>query len=401
MTVLSRTIGFFMTLAIAVISYGGVLAQRAAPAPLSPITLQQLASPAGKNSSIPQLMVTKDRVAMSWIETGSRPTLRFSERTATGWTPAQSVVSTDGLIVNSADVPSVRFLSDGTLVAHWTEENGPDPEASTLQLSWSKDRGKTWTAPITPHADTSQTQHGFASLFETPSGFGALWIDGRTVDAEQMDLRARTYDQGGKGGAETIVDTRVCECCSTAVASTTNGAIAAFRNRGASEVRDIYVTRLVAGKWTPASAVHADGWSIDACPVNGPAISAAGTDVAVAWFTVQKGQGHSYVAFSRDEGRTFGGPIRIDDATSTGRVEIGLLPDGSAVASWVEFANNVSSFRVRRIGRGGERSAPLSVTTGVGSQHPRLAQAGTELTLAWTENSQGTTTVKTARASLK
>jgi hypothetical protein len=305
------------------------------------------------------------------------------------------------LIVNSADVPSVRFLSDGTLVAHWTEENGPDPEASTLQLSWSKDRGKTWTAPITPHADTSQTQHGFASLFETPSGFGALWIDGRTVDAEQMDLRARTYDQGGKGGAETIVDTRVCECCSTAVASTTNGAIAAFRNRGASEVRDIYVTRLVAGKWTPASAVHADGWSIDACPVNGPAISAAGTDVAVAWFTVQKGQGHSYVAFSRDEGRTFGGPIRIDDATSTGRVEIGLLPDGSAVASWVEFANNVSSFRVRRIGRGGERSAPLSVTTGVGSQHPRLAQAGTELTLAWTENSQGTTTVKTARASLK
>ena len=45
--------------------------------------------------------------------------------------------------MNSADVPSVRAMPDGTLAAHWMEENGPDPEAYDLRLAWSTD-GRTW-----------------------------------------------------------------------------------------------------------------------------------------------------------------------------------------------------------------------------------------------------------------
>ena len=92
-----------------------------------------------------------------------------------------------------------------------------------------------------------------------------------------------------------------------------------------------------------------------ACPVNGPALSASGRRVAIAWFTMQQEQGHAFVAFSDDAGRTFGKPVRVDDEMSLGRVDVELLPDGSAAASWIEYSAEAksTSFRVRRIERSG------------------------------------------------
>jgi hypothetical protein len=328
--------------------------------------------------------------------------LKFSQRTPTGWSPVQTVVSNTRLIVNAADVPSVRSVSENALLAHWTEENGPDPEASTLMISWSKDGGRTWTPPVSPHADKSETQHGFASVFGTAAnGFGVLWLDGRTTDTAEMALRSRLYKADGTPGAEMVVDSRVCECCPTATATTADGVVAVFRDRGQDEVRDIYLSRLSGSSWSPPVVVHKDGWKIEACPVNGPSVSAAGNQVAVAWFTVQNTQGHAWAAFSRDGGRTFGAPIRLDDQTSLGRVEISVQPDGSAAASWIEVASNVSQFRVRRIDRSGRPSPAVTIAMGTGTHHPRMALADGEMTLAWTENSRGSTRVHTARAALR
>ena len=71
----------------------------------------------------------------------------------------------------------------------------------------------------------------------------------------------------------------------TAVAMTARGPLLAYRDRGDDEVRDIAVTRLENGGWTAPKPVHADGWKIDACPVAGPALAAAGDTVAVAWYS--------------------------------------------------------------------------------------------------------------------
>ena len=140
---------------------------------------------------------------------------------------------------------------------------------------------------------------------------------------------------------------------------------------------------------------------IEACPVNGPAISASGSDVAVAWFTAPDDQGRAFAAFSKDGGVTFGTPVRLDDASSLGRVQVTILPDGSAAAGWIEFVQKASQFRARRIDRNGGRPAPVTIAAGTGSQQPRLAQVGGELLLAWTENSQGVNRVRTAKATLK
>ena len=215
-----------------------------------------------------------------------------------------------------------------------------------------------------------------------------------------MGLWTATFDRDGAQTSETAIDTRVCECCQTSAAETTNGIIVAYRDRSDDEVRDIRVVRVVDGKWSAPTLVHADGWTIHGCPVNGPAIAAQGSQVAVAWFTAAAGEGWTFVAYSSDGGRTFDAPIRVDDGQSRGQVDVAMLPDGTAAVSWVELTSTGSEFRVRRVKPDGGRSPALSVAGVTGGHYPRLARTSDELRFAWTEADRGYTHVRTARVSL-
>jgi len=389
---------------------GLVLATAQSPAPAQgrpALTVEPLSSPAGADSSEPHLTAQGDRVILSWLEVGEeRSTLKFAERTASGWSAPRSVHSSDDFYINAYDVPSVRALTDGTLAAHWTEKNGPNPEASTVRLSWSRDQGRTWSAPMSPHHDGTQTQHGFVSLFQAPgTGLGVIWLDGRSTNPENatgdMALRASVHAPDGKQLRETLVDARVCECCSTSAAATSEGVIVAYRDRSAGEVRDIYVTRLTGSAWSAPTLVHQDGWQINGCPLNGPSVSARGRDVAVAWFTAQNNQGQAFVAFSRDAGRTFGPAARVDDGRSLGRLGVQLLADGSAAVSWIELADGRAQLRVRTVTPNGVRSPAVAVSEDPDTRSPRLAGNGRELLFAWTEADENDIShVRTARASL-
>ncbi len=319
---------------------------------------------------------------------------------------------------------------------------GSGTYAYDVKLAFSKDGGRTWTPAVSPHTDGTQTEHGFASLFQAPgkgNGLGLVWLDGREMKSGShgtgtgtgasgngggstaaaaaaaghgegergaMTVRAAIFGADGVQRSETLVDARVCECCPTTAAVTSEGVIAAFRNRAEGEIRDIYVSRLDGGtgKWSEPAAVHHDNWMMPACPVNGPSLSASGRRVAIAWFTMQEDQGHAFVAFSDDAGRTFGKPMRLDDELSLGRVDVELLADGSAVASWIEYstADNSTSFRIRRIERSGTLSPPITVTaigSGRTSGYPRMARAGSELLFAWTDTTAAPR-LATARARL-
>jgi hypothetical protein len=393
------------------------LATARAPSPSAadadwPLTIQPVTSPAGDSSSAPQLTTQGDQAIVSWLERAVPRTLfKFSERTPSGWSTPGTVTSGNDLVVNAADVPSVRALGDGTLAAAWMVANSPDPEAYDLRLAFSRDRGATWTKPVSPHHDRTETQHGFATLFQAPgAGLGLVWLDGRATNpklarpSDNMSLRAAVFSRSGQQMSETLIDARVCDCCPTSIGVTSEGPVVAFRNRSDKEVRDISVSRLAAGRWTTPATVHADNWRIEACPVNGPAISARNRDVAVAWFVALNDEGKAYVAFSRDAGRTFGAPVRVDDEAAIGHVDVELLKDGSAAVSWIEFAKERSQFKVRRIEPGGARSSAVTIA-GAGEArvagHPRLALAGNELLFAWTETAGGASHLRTARAAVR
>lgn len=375
-----------------------------------------VANPSRPGAAQPQLTVSARGVLLSWIErNGDRAELKFAERAGTRWSEPLVAAAGDDFFVNWADVPSVLRLSTGTLVAHWLQKNGPGTYAYDVRLAHSADDGRTWSPSFTPHRDGTQTEHGFASLFELPGGgAGVIWLDGRAMAGDAghghgsgaMSLRFAAYDRRWKPAAEGAIDTRVCECCPTAAAVTSDGVVAAFRNRSDAEVRDIYVARLAGGRWTEGQPVHDDGWKVPACPVNGPALSAAGRRVAVAWFTLREGQGRSFLAFSSDAGRTFGPPVALDDESSLGRVDVQLLPDGSAIGIWLEASSARADLRGRRIGPGGRRSPSFSIAgleANRSTGYPRVALGGDELVFAWTETSPATggSGVRTAVARLQ
>ncbi len=363
-----------------------------------PITVDSLEVPSTAKSAQPQLTTSNRGVILSWLEhQGSTVTLKFAERTAAGWSPARAVASGDSWFVSWADVPSVLRMSNGTLVAHWYTNTDVLLEAYDLWLAYSRDDGATWSPPFMPHDDGTTTQHGFATLFELPGEhLGLVWLDGRAMELDRsgdgpMSLRYAAYDTGWTRIADMPVDDRVCECCPTAAVVTPEGVTTVFRDRSLREIRDIHVSRLENGAWSQSRPVHVDNWRVPACPVNGPALGAAGRQLAVAWFTAREDQPRTFAAFSGDAGRTWGDPIRLDAEASRGQVAIAMLDDGSAAASWVEFASQRSALHVRRIEASGRASDAVDVTGGTGnvSGIPRMARHGQELVFAWTEGSEG------------
>jgi hypothetical protein len=377
------------------------------------LAIESLASPAAAGSAQPQLSVSSRGVLLSWIERdGPSATLKFAEHRGAAWSAPQVVAAGTDWFVNWADVPSVVRLADGTLYGHWLQKSGPGTYAYDVRLSRSSDDGRTWSRAETPHHDGTQTEHGFASLFQMPgAGLGLIWLDGRAMKAGAHDshesggamtVRSATFDRSGRQLTEAPVDLRVCECCPTAAAVTADGPIVAYRDRSGDEIRDIYVSRLIAGRWTTPRAVHADNWRIAACPVNGPALSAIERTVATAWFTANGDDGRAFVAFSTDAGATFGAPVRLDDVSALGRVDVELLGDGTALATWIEFADGAAQFKARRISPNGQRSPAFAISAlnaGRTSGYPRMARAGRELIFAWTETG-ATPRVMTAVAAL-
>lgn len=368
------------------------------------LRIEPAVSPAAAGSGQPQLSVSSRGVLLSWIERqGPTATLKFSEYGPAGWTAARSVATGDNWFVNWADVPSVLRLPNSTIVGHWLEKSGPGTYAYDVRLAYSTDNGRSFSKSFLPHHDGTKTEHGFASLLALGRDFGLVWLDGREMHGDAhststpatggaMTLRYAAFGPSWKQTAELLVDDRVCECCPTTAAVTADGPIVAYRNRSDQEIRDIYVSRLENGKWTAGQPVANDNWHITGCPVNGPMLAARGRDVVLAWFTGKENQNRSFVAFSRDAGRTFGVPIRVDDEGTLGRVDAELLDDGSALISWIESANRVTQFRVRRIEPSGTRSSSVAVATVSNdrtSGYPRITRSGNQLVMAWVENQPG------------
>ncbi|HYG81994.1 MAG TPA: sialidase family protein [Pyrinomonadaceae bacterium] len=370
------------------------------------LTIRENDSPAGTDSREPELHTTADgrRVLLSWVEKvgGKRYALRFAARDAGGWSEVRTVAEGENWFINWADFPSVIELSDGSLAAHWLVKSGPGAYAYDVNISRSSDGGKTWGKPIVPHTDGTKTEHGFVSLMPLPDGrLGVSWVDGRALhgmkEAEgehegplpvSMALRYAAIDAAGKLSDEAVLDERICECCQTSAALTSEGPIIVYRDRSETEVRDNYFVRREGEKWSAPRAVGTDSWEINGCPVNGPSVSAGDRRVAAAWFTGQGDDPRVHVAFSADAGATFGTPARVDDGDVMGRVDVVLLADGSALVCWMSGNEEGGANKVRRVTPDGSLG-PVAVIArsdvSRASGFPRMARAGDTVHFAWTQ----------------
>lgn len=180
------------------------------------------------------------------------------------------------------------------------------------------------------------------------------------------------------------------------------GVAVVYRDRDAGEIRDISVMRLAADGWRKPVRVHNDNWNIAGCPVNGPAISSQGTNVAVAWFTAANDTARVRLAFSSDTATTFGAPLEINEGFPDGKVGVVLTSDTDAVVSWIERKGTMATLRVRSVNRNGTRSPATDVANlGEGKRAggaPKLIHAGDEVLLAWTDATTGRVTTATVKS---
>lgn len=368
------------------------------------LAIQSASSPtADGDSREPELNATHDgRIILSWVERigDKRYALRAAIRDSKGWSEASTIAEGENWFVNWADFPSAIALRDGALAAHWLVKSGKSTYAYNVNIARSNDGGNMWSARIVPHRDNTQTEHGFVSLISLADGrLGAVWLDGRNMKnmketdehapaPESMTLRYAAIDAHGNLSDEAELDNRVCECCQTSAAVTSDGPVAVYRDRSPTEVRDIYIVRQANGAWSTPRPIHADNWQINGCPVNGPSVAANGRSVVVAWFTSVGDTPQVKVAFSNDAGASFNKPIQVDDGKNVGRVDALLLPDGSALVCWLSGNVEGGAIKVRRVqpdGTIGPPSVIANTDISRSSGFPRMAQLGDEVHFAWTE----------------
>ncbi|MCK0109659.1 hypothetical protein MWU58_10165 [Flavobacteriaceae bacterium S0825] len=361
-------------------------------------------APIGLNGSESSLHKADDgSIYISWIETGendSSELLLSKLNNDNTWSESQTIATGDNWFLNWADFPSVVSFGNN-LAAHYLEKSASDTYAYDVKLTISNDDGNSWRAAITPHTDSTNTEHGFVSKVALDdNSFLSIWLDGRQMAyaeqdstiAKQMTLRGAIFDSQGNVKNEYLLDDRVCDCCQTDVAMTEEGPIVIYRDRSDTEIRDVYYVKLVDGLWTEPKAIYNDNWEIKGCPVNGPAISTKANSVAIAWFTVANNLPSVKVVFSNNNGETFNEPIEIGDVTPLGRVDVEMLEDNSALVSWMDTVEGRTSIQLQRVAKNGKLSNIITLAESSESRSsgfPRMVVKDNLAYITWTKVNEG------------
>jgi len=363
--------------------------------------VMMLTSPTSDSCAEPYLFTDKnENVYLSWIEKrGKESTLKFSALANDKWSDPITIASGKNWFVNWADYPVIASDSNN-FFAHFLEKSDTAKFTYDVKLISSNDSGRTWSHAVTLHDDNKKAEHGFVSILPYNEQFFVCWLDGRKTASEEshgdhdghhgeMTLRAALVDKKGNKINEWELDGRVCDCCQTSAAITSDGPVVVYRDRSDNEVRDMSIVRYANGEWSTPETIHADNWQIKACPVNGPRADAINNNLAIAWFSMTDKKGQVNVIFSNDGGVTFKEPIRIDEGKPIGRVDIVMLDSVTAAVSWMEG----SSIKAVKVYSDGKKDSPILIASSSearSSGFPQMAKSGNTLIFAWTDDKEKT-----------
>lgn len=368
--------------------------------------LRPVDAPPGSGSLAPRLATLEDGGAvLTWLEPeNDGHAFRYAVFDGQGFGDARTIASGKDWFANWADTPGLFVLPNGDWLAHWLVKSGPATYAYDVVMARSDDRGTNWSAPKVPHRDGTQTEHGFVSYFAwDDETAGLVWLDGRETASESgadedhsghhghagdMTLRTARVGPGTGVSDKQMLDDRVCDCCQTASVMTDEGPLVIYRGRSDDEIRDIWKVRHDGELWSAPELLHADGWQIGGCPVNGPDLIASGRDVVAAWFTMPDNEPRVRIVVSRDAGRTFSEPLELGVDRALGRVALEWMYDGFVLA-WLDEAEAGSALMLTGFDLAGEQRFSRELVTmdaGRISGFPVLSRiADDRLLLAWTE----------------
>jgi hypothetical protein len=315
----------------------------------------------------------------------------------------------------------------------WTSKG---KAGTRLFTATSTNSGKTFGSPaVVPGADAPGNRGWESIAVDSRGRVAAIWLDHRDMAHTGADAGAHgEHQHGAEGtaspsGAATIdgaaraqasqlmfatigdaapahgVARGVCYCCKTALISGQGDAIyAAWRHVYPGNRRDIAfaVSRNGGRTFTEPVRVSDDGWQIDGCPENGPAMAVDSAQrVHVIWPTlVRDASGSSLRLFhaSTSDGRTFTQRTAVPVSGAAYHPRLVTAADGSLVAAWDEVVNGA---RRTRLARGRPESSgrvtftPLDFSTP--AMYPALTATPDGVVLAWSAGATGGSRISVVR----
>jgi len=384
---------------------------------------------AAANSAQPSIVSdNEDGFILTWQQrSDSGASLHFAQLDGDGQVQHRGVVARSTTehpwFVNWADFPSLAVLDNGDWVTFWLQKRSPATYAYDVHLTRSTDRGRSWSEPLIVHRDATASEHGFVSL--VPAGEDrvlAIWLDGRNMAADAtghghgdapgaaaMTLRSAIVDRAENISDEAEIDARTCDCCSTDAARMGDETLLIYRDRSVDEIRDMqFSVRGRMSAWSQPRLVHADGWKIAGCPVNGPALAVNGRRALAVWTTMH-GEALS-VRAAIGGMRGFGPMIELEhgartlgrvDAASWGRsrflvswVGADLMPEGNMMQSPETEVTTLRLDVLDHRAKIAERAVLATFPKGSNPGTPRIATSGKNAIAVWTESDQGVTAIR-------
>jgi hypothetical protein len=293
------------------------------------------------------------------------------------------------------------------VVVLWTARG----EKTSIKMARSPNGGRLFEEPIELQSPDAAGDRGWPAMTLDDKGTAhAIWLDHRGMAGEKHDHNAprdpvasaqksALYYANG-AGSERELAKGVCYCCKTSLIAGREGTLfAAWRHVYPGSMRDIaFAASRDGGKtFSAPMPISKDGWAIDACPDDGPAMTMdASETVHIVWPTVvdatsNEPRGVLFYTSTRDGGRTFAPrtPIPTLGSAKASHPQIVRDPAGRLFVAWDEMVGGKHVAAVREIKPGAAGAAvtfgPIAkLTADAPGLYPVLAAVSDSLIAAWT-----------------
>ena len=297
----------------------------------------------------PQLAAGGGAVYLTFAAADAISVARSTDAGATFTTPV-ILPSAGKLALGRHRGPRVAATRDAVIVAAIAGARGGGADGDVV-LYRSVDRGRTWSPSIVINDVPGTAREGLHALTANDAGLVIVaWLDLR--DKGTRVYAATSRDHGATWSPDALVyaspSGSICECCHPSVAIDDGDGVAVLFRNHVDGRRDMYVVRSRDGATFGLAVKQGTGsWPLDACPMDGGAIAAAGGTVHTVWR-----RGTTIYAAATAAGAAASGP---ETALGDGRDAVLAIAGGRIDAAWTGAAG----VQLRQHGR-----APLALGPG-------------------------------------
>ena len=371
--------------------------------------VESIQFPYGNNNAQPNLVSKDGNLTLSWISSveNQEAVLLYTQYKDNSWSEPVRITSGSDWFVNWADFPA-NAINGNLLLTSYLKKSASETYTYDILLNLETLSGNKIKDNFLLNTDGIKAEHGFVSMIpNNSSGFYVTWLDGRNTvintketHHKAMTIRFAEITNTGEIINETQLDATTCDCCQTSIALSSEGPIVVYRNRSEDEIRDIYITKYRNGIWEQPVPVFNDGWEINGCPVNGPKVVVNRTTTAVAWFTAADDNPKVNLSFSLSDKDEFNLPIQLNDLDAIGRVDVAFLNSKEVIVSYIEFDDNATYLKVKKVSVEGEVSKAFTISvidSGRDTGVPQLEVMDNVVYLVWTYVVDGKNQLKSVK----